>query len=316
MSAILYFRKVTTRSKHMAEQRPPIPNPVQREIRQRCRFGCVICGCPLYEYHHMVPWSETKKHVADEITLLCDKHHKEVTNGLLTDHQVADANANPFNVQKGVSSPYGLHFSGDSFTCVIGGNRFTCTRPDDDGGVAVMLPVVVDDTDLLAFGILPDGNLCLHATVFDECNLPLLMIRRNQLAYKTDTWDIDFKGATLTVREASRKIFFEITFEPPSKITINRARLLCNGVEILVRQSHIFVVNSEGVLVGNTAENCAVGLRVGRNNRGLGAGFAVSPEATPRYFMPEEDVHVREREALKAMREMLDMYGIKLDDCD
>jgi len=31
-----------------------IPLPIQREVRQRCGFGCVICGTLLYEYDHIL----------------------------------------------------------------------------------------------------------------------------------------------------------------------------------------------------------------------------------------------------------------------
>ncbi len=49
-----------------------IPLPIQREVRKRCGFGCVLCGLPLYEYEHMEEWAQVKRHIADEITLLCD----------------------------------------------------------------------------------------------------------------------------------------------------------------------------------------------------------------------------------------------------
>ena len=78
------------------EQRPPIPQPMQRAVRQRCCFGCVICGQPLYEYHHMVPYAEVKKHEEDNLTLLCDDHHKEATVGLLTSAQVSLADSSPY----------------------------------------------------------------------------------------------------------------------------------------------------------------------------------------------------------------------------
>ncbi|MGU5889575.1 hypothetical protein, partial [Aeromonas hydrophila] len=80
-----------------------IPLPIQREVRQRCGFGCVICGMPLYEYEHMEEWANVKRHVAEEITLLCDQHHREKTGGLLPKEVVRDANKNPFNLRKGVS---------------------------------------------------------------------------------------------------------------------------------------------------------------------------------------------------------------------
>jgi len=293
----------------MAEARPPIPIPIQREVRQRCGFGCIICGCPLYEYHHMVPYSDTKQHAAEELTLLCDKHHKESTNSLLTEPQVNAANSDPYNVQRGISSPYALNFQGDVFTCMIGSNQFTGAIRDENN-VAALIPISIDDIDLIWIAIAPDGNLFLNANIFDECNLPLLTIVGNWLAYRTETWDIDFQGNTLTVREAARRIFFEVAFEPPNQITINRARLLCNGVEILVRESHIFVVNSGNLLVGNKVENCAIGLQIGRNQRGLGGAMTVNPVTVSRYFMTSKEILDREHKAKDEMNEMLSRFGI------
>lgn len=88
-----------------------IPLPIQREVRQRCGFGCVICGLPLYEYEHMEEWAIVKRHVADEITLLCDQHHREKTGGLLPVEVVRAANKSPFNLKEGNSKPYNLHFA-------------------------------------------------------------------------------------------------------------------------------------------------------------------------------------------------------------
>ena len=68
-----------------------IPLPVQREVRRRCGFGCVICGLPLYEYDHLLCWAVVQRHVAEEITLLCDQHHREKTSGLLPNDAVHSA---------------------------------------------------------------------------------------------------------------------------------------------------------------------------------------------------------------------------------
>jgi len=261
----------------------------------------------------MVPYSESKQHVANELTLLCDKHHKEAANSLLTEAQIEAANSNPFNVQRGVSSPYALNFQGQAFTCVIGNNQFTGAIRGENN-VAALIPISIDDIDLIWFAIAPNGNLFLNANIFDECNLPLLTIVGNCLAYRTETWDIDFQGNTLTVREAARKIFFEITFEPPNQITISRARLLCNGVEIIVRQSHIFVANSGNLFVRNKVENCAIGLQIGRNQRGLGGAMMVNPEIVSRYFMTRKEIRDRERKAKDDMKKMWSQFGINDDD--
>jgi hypothetical protein len=163
-----------------------IPLPIQREIRQRCGFGCVICGLPLYEYEHMLGWTNVQRHVANEITLLCDQHHREKTGGLLPIEAVTQANASPYNLREGTSKPYNLHYSGDECEAVIGSNRFTT---QDQGYGTVMIPLLVDGTPLLAF-ILADGHLLLNLNLYDEYNRLVLRIRNNQLLYSVAPWDI------------------------------------------------------------------------------------------------------------------------------
>jgi|LakMenEpi03Aug12_release.lakeMendotaPanAssembly.Ray.scaffolds.fasta_scaffold47867_1 hypothetical protein len=296
----------------MSDARPPIPPNVTREVRQRCRFGCVLCGAPIYEYHHMVPYSESPEHLASNITLLCDLHHKEATNALLTSDQISKANENPYCQQHGVTSPYGLHFAGEGFACVIGGNSFSSRLRDQEHSTCA-IAIAVDDTDILWFRIDQNGRLFVNANIFDEYNLPLLIIQENAMVYRADTWDVEFKGRNLIVRQASHKIFIDIRFEPPDKLCIDRARLLCNGVEILVRSSHIFVVNSEQLLVRCTSMNCDVGLQLGRNSRGLGAGFASNPESLSRYHLPAPESRKRERRALDGMKKTLEDLSVAID---
>ncbi|WP_404365617.1 hypothetical protein [Marinobacter sp.] len=245
-----------------------IPLPVQREVRQRCGFGCVICGMPLYEYEHMEEWAKVKRHVADEITLLCDQHHREKTGGLLPKDAVREANDNPFNLRDEVSKPYNLHFSGREACVEIGGNSFTC---EDQGYGTVMVPISIDGTPLVGI-ILADGHFLLNLVVFDEFNIPILHIKNNQLFYSTQTWDIQMVGTNLIIREAHRKILIEIDFQPPNKIVINRGRFLRNGVEVLVRPSNILVTNNSTIVSKCHAHGCYGGLVIGHHEHPIG-GF-------------------------------------------
>lgn len=296
----------------MYEPRPPISDAIQREVRQRCAFGCVLCGAPIYEYHHMVPYATQKEHTAANITLLCATHHNESTSGLLSPDQVAQANEEPYNRQRGVSSPYGLHYEGHAIECVIGGNTFSSQLRDNENAT-IAIPVSVDDTDLLWFRIDRSGGLFLNANIFDVNNLPILVVRENALAYRTNAWDVKFEGRTLAVREATRNILFEIEFVPPHRVNIYRARLLCNGIEILVRKSHIFIVNSGQLLVANRVADVAIGLQLGRNDRQLGGAFSSNPEALCRYHMLAKEVHRRERRARKDMEKTMVLLGIPFD---
>lgn len=273
-----------------------IPLPIQREVRQRCGFGCVICGMPLYEYEHMEEWAVVKRHVAEEITLLCDQHHREKTGGLLPIEAVREANDNPLNLRDGVSKPYDLHFSGKTAEIEIGSNSFTC---EDKGYGTQMIPISVDGTPLIGL-MLADGHLLLNLIIFDEFNAPVLHIKNNQLYYSTDPWDIQLIGTKLIVREAHRKILIEIIFSPPDKVVINRGRFLRNGVEILVRPTNILVTNNSCIISKTRAHNCNGGLIIGHHENSIGGFFAL--EGVPRYLGDRKEALKFEKEALAEVK--------------
>lgn len=275
-------QKVDLHKEHMSIQSVVnsrnIPLPIQREVRQRCGFGCVVCGMPLYEYEHLAEWALVHRHVADEITLLCDQHHREKTGGLLPKALVNEANADPYNLRVGTSKPYLLHFSGKTAEVVIGSNTFTC---EDQGYGTAMVPLSIDGVALLAF-LLADGHLLLNVVVFDECNVPVLHIKNNQLYYSSIPWDIQLVGTTLTIREAHRKILLEVEFQPPNKITVNRGRFLRNGIEVLVRPENIFITNNSCYVSDCHAHNCYGGLILGHHEKPI-AGF-MTIEGVQRYL--------------------------------
>jgi trigger factor len=250
----------------MSDQRPPIPDPIKREVRQRCSFGCVICGLPLYEYHHIVPYAECPEHKADNLTLLCDKHHREYESKLLPHEKLIEANNAPLNRIAGISFPYGLHYGGKHRVCtaVVGGNQFEGVIAPN--GSVVLVPIAVDDIDLIAFEVDSDGELFVHMTFFDENNEPLLVVRKNELVYSTDQWDIEFVGQVLTLRERAREISLKLRFQPPNGITVESGRLLCNGVQLLVTSESVYVAGGGG-LGRNQVQSNFVGYAFGRCDR-------------------------------------------------
>ncbi len=246
--------------------------PIKREVRQRCGFGCVVCGMPLYEYEHMLGFAEVQRHVADEITLLCDHHHKERTSGLLPISEVEMANANPFNLRTGVSKPYDLHYNGSECEAIIGSNRFSTK---DEGYGTSMFAVVVDNIPLVGF-VLADGHLLLNVNLFDEFNNSVLRIMNNELLYSASAWDVDLVGRNLIIRESLRKLLLDITFEVPNIIRIDRGRLLCNGVEIIIRPDHILITNNSTLFSGNTVLHTPLGLVIGETDFNAPAAVALS----------------------------------------
>lgn len=278
----------------MAGDRPSISLPMQRAIRQRCGFGCVICGFPLYDYEHINDWAVVKEHREEDITLLCDQHHREKTSKLLPVAVVREANASPHNLREGVSKPYTFHYSGDEAQVVVGGNRFSTKYR---GYGTSIVAIQIDRIPMVGF-VLDGQQLLLNLVLFNECNELVLHIKNNTMVFRADSYDVRFVGRTLTVNEGDRRIHIEIVFETPNVIRIERGRLMANGIEILVRKDRVLLMNTAFLISGCEAVDAPAGLLLGDTPRPTG-GVLFSQRGVPRYNIDRKAALAWEKKCMK-----------------
>jgi hypothetical protein len=230
----------------VAVDRDAIPRNTRLKVRQRCGFGCVICGNPIYEYDHMlVDYSEEKAHKAKNLTLLCPGHHVEKTKGFLPRADVVAANRRPFNRQSGQSAPYKFRF-GETKAVVFLGDQLAIEGVDN-----AITAIMIDGVPLVGFSF-EDGHCLLQMTLFDEDDNEVLTVVDNELTHSVDTWDFEWVGTELTVRSAHRKILIKIRFEPPNRVSISRANLFCHAVEVEVWPELLAVLNIAWMFTGFT----------------------------------------------------------------
>ncbi|WP_426154182.1 HNH endonuclease signature motif containing protein [Pseudomonas sp. DC3000-4b1] len=281
-----------SKDKSDPSRRPP--SAIRQEVRQRCGFGCVICGMPLYEYEHMEEWAKVRRHVASEITLLCDSHHREKTNKLLPIEKVREADKNPYNLQIGRSNPFKLWYSGTVAEIVIGGNSFE----NDFTMYPTFSAIVIDGISLLDFSI-QDGQLLLSAVVFDESGKCVLEIHENSLEYSVAAWDVEFTGTTLTIRQGFRKILFEIELSPPNKIQVTRGVICLGQVTVEVRKDAVVNLYNGSTISGMRGGNNGVGINYnGPIDRAVIYGLIENADKD--YFKDLLLRHLYERDKLEA----------------
>lgn len=220
----------------MAQNERRIPEPIKRQIRQRCGFGCVICGFPLYEYEHMREWAIVKEHHPGEMTLLCPTHHAEKTRGLLPVEDVWAANSRPHNLRLGVSEAFPLRYSGDSCLVNLGSNRFAHDFTRD----AVIPALTIRGCPVIRVKK-QDGCLLLSLRIFDKEGNPLLTVDDNELIFSVDSWDVELVGKRLTIRAGLGLILAQVEFYPPSAIVINRGTFAYDGFPVRVAPDHILL---------------------------------------------------------------------------
>ncbi|MFJ9223577.1 HNH endonuclease [Streptomyces sp. NPDC102383] len=231
--------------------RPAIPESVKQEVRKRCGFGCVLCGAPIYQYDHMHEWSKGGAHEPDNLTLLCASHHEEKTKKLLPTERVRQANKNPFNRSRPESPAHVLHYYGDSFDIFMGSTQFTQTL--SPAGACSL--VEVNSEPLLSIRV-DQESLLITLRLYGSDGSPLVTILDNELTYTTKSWDVQFKGRALTVREGKGKIRARLTFDPPQRLNLQRALFIHDGLQVDIDPEGIHVPDHNihvggGIWTGN-----------------------------------------------------------------
>lgn len=209
--------------------RPNIPAAMKREVRQRCGFGCAICGCPVYDYEHIEGY-ETTGHRVDAITLLCPTHHREKTVGRLPTGAVAEANSNPFNGAGQLVPGHPLYFDPRrQLELRIGSCHFL---PHADSPSTVGLAVFGDFA--LGIGIDPEGRAIVDIDVRDDANRLILRVIRGEMRFARDIWDVEFVGPRLHLRRRLRDTVIDVQLDAPAGlVAVGSANFHLHGVHIL-----------------------------------------------------------------------------------
>lgn len=199
-----------------------IPSDVKRVVRQRCGFGCVICGFGFYDYEHFAPdFVDAHEHNPDGMTLLCPNCNQKRARNRLSRESVAIANQNPACIRKGYANEM-FDFHSDPITIKLGGLTFyNCEHLIKVNGrsiLSVLPPREVGSPVLLS------GIFC------DSLGRTALTIKENEWSASIGNWDVECVGPRITIRSAPRNIVLSLKMEPPHGIIIDRIEMLFDGV--------------------------------------------------------------------------------------
>lgn len=215
-----------------------IPPQVKQEIRQRCGFGCVVCGCGLIEYEHLDPsYSEATEHNPTKITLLCPTCHSNVTRKFWSKDKIIRANAQPFCLQKGNPRAM-LDFSGDHPILVFGGMTFHKCR----------IPIQVYEHPLIKISPPEEKNgpFLLSALFCNSDGKIALEIVNNEWIARTSNWDVQAAGGKITITDHSGKPNLVFSVYPPDKIIIEQLNMQLGKFKFLINNNACEVTGPSG----------------------------------------------------------------------
>lgn len=205
-------------------KRGELNEEVRRAVRQRCHFGCVVCGSAVVQYHHFdPPFHSAKEHRAEGITLLCGGCHDKVSRGQWSDAFVRKYNSRPAGAQR---APHSLLDLEPPLTFIAGSIVLTGTGP----------LILVDGETLLEFSALNGEGMAMSANFLDDQGQTAVRIERNELILCTIHWDVTFVGRHLCVRSEKGRIVFEAIFHPPHGVFLKKLDMAYRGMRFFTDQ--------------------------------------------------------------------------------
>ncbi|MDR7032924.1 HNH endonuclease signature motif containing protein [Mesorhizobium sp. BE184] len=185
-----------------------IPQDTQRAVRQKCRFGCIICGSPIFQYHHVQPFESVRRHEVENLVLLCGTHHDQVTRGQITEAVIKEYSTSPHNLRAGFTSgAIAGRYSGCEGVILLGEMGFTYEFETDGVGVAIS----IGGRPVLFFS--KEGRaLLLSMELFEPGAGIVLKIVRGEMVIATGVWDYRYEGRTLRIWSEQFTSVVEMTF--------------------------------------------------------------------------------------------------------
>lgn len=187
------------------ETRPAIPEPIAREVRQQCYFGCVICGSPFFDYDHIEEYSVVKEHAVDNLALLCPTHHAQKTRKSLDPELLKERRKNPFNKDKAETSGFKLE-PNKQISVIVGSNTASATLSDQR---PIHYILWVDGYNFFALHF-ESGYLTFSLVLTDRQGKEILSVERGVMSVGTENWDYTYEGGNVVIRKAKGDIILKM----------------------------------------------------------------------------------------------------------
>lgn len=244
-------------------------------LRKEAAFGCCVCGHPILQYHHIVPYALEEHFRVEDMMALCPNGHEKANNGGFTEVEQRAYKAEPFNRARGYAHGQ-LAVKQREHAINLGGHVFVADAGDvvRIGGEAILHTATGDD-----------GAILLSARLYDENDSLVAEIVENEwISHDPLPWDIEFRHRELSVRSAHRKVSLQIDCkQDPLSV---RGELRHRGRMLRIAPSGLHVDGASMVGSG-TVKGAVIVLDAGGGGFRLQGQHAAEPIRTVRRPSPK-----------------------------
>jgi hypothetical protein len=181
-----------------------IPLPIQKQLRREANFGCVLCGCPIIIYAHIIPYRSIQAYLPENIIALCPNHYTNFDRGEFSESYLQDAKKNPRNK---IQVKDAFFIDSQNIAVNVGKSKFINTSRI----------LAVNDFDIISIGRENDRYILLDINFFDKLNNLIAVVYENTWTAErraSASWEISYKPYHfLMIRNTSSDLFFEVKIE-------------------------------------------------------------------------------------------------------
>ncbi|MFB9330103.1 HNH endonuclease [Paenibacillus aurantiacus] len=218
----------------MSSDRPRVPLPVARSLRQEAGFGCACCGNPFVEYHHIVPYAVDQHFREADMLALCPYCHHAANIGAMTEHTQREHKRNPYNLKNGRATGQ-LWVNQSVCTVKLGSLVFS-----NNGRI-----LEINGEPIISIEACEDGRVELSLTLYDEQDNLILQIVKNEWIHgDVGVWDFEYGFNKLTLRTKHRSIDLHIDASNPGSPIYIRADLWRLGKAVRVNKQGVYIDRS------------------------------------------------------------------------
>lgn len=205
-----------------------IPADVARQIRRSSGFGCVVCGCALYDYEHVDPeFKDAERHDPTRIALVCPNHHR--SKGAFTSLETLKAAmADPYSMRHGYS-----RLSLDVNDCCVTFGPYIVEQSPVILSIRGQPAIWLDQPEEVGAPFL------LSAKFNSQGGETLCGIEQNRWYAAATNFDVQIiagnAAGTLEIRKDKRTVIFRMEVRPPKQITISHLDTWDGNLHIVIR---------------------------------------------------------------------------------
>jgi hypothetical protein len=227
-----------------------IPQPIQKQLRREANFGCALCGCPIIEYAHIIPYRNIHAYLPENIVALCPNHYTNFDRGEFSDSYLRDAKNNPHN-KTYIQDAFFI--DSQDIAVNVGKSKFINTSRI----------LAVNDFDIISIKRENERYILLDINFFDKLNNLIAVVYENSwTAEKTASavWEIVYKPHHLVIRNTSRNLFFESKVE--NEELFITANMYYNAIPLSITNDGIWISENEmGIEIkGHILKNYDIGI--------------------------------------------------------